>query len=549
MAQIKINRSQARINPIETPRVSGLAIDPNIMINYGNAIASVGKVVEDAKLKTQKTQDTNDARALFMEAQKSIMQSADTYKNTSNVADVDNFYDDVHLDKFKSILKPYNKEVQKLFATDLYKSTNDIGMKLFASALKEHGALTQNNIRKDIFKNNILGSHNNPYTRDKANKENKRIFEDPNTLRVFGISELTKLKNDSIIETKMMQYSNRIKNNPMDILELGEENIANDVASETLAKQIIQNAENTLISKSIQEDTINELNYKFTKDQRINNFSHVLQQLNKGDATISLDDVNDLYKKNALNSSQRDALYSLFTNPKKLSDQNVIDMIEGSMLIAESVEEIDVLHKQILSNPEYVASLGLTEFSAYNSLFEKYRNDQPAWTEYQNNLKLLEADLGKVTSGTVSFVQSALGGATTAAKKDEKLRINASGYYKKLVMNGATPADAYLNTTSKYLRGTNISSVKDFTNFSSIELKKPTQLEIDNPSLYTENRTNELAKLYKNGAIDINAFSNDIAALDSIEQLIELRISLKEDPFGFEAKDTTTEIPPMPGTG
>ena len=549
MAQIKINRSQARINPIETPRVSGLAIDPNIMVNYGNAIASVGKVVEDAKLKTQKTQDTNDARALFMEAQKSIMQSADTYKNTSNVADVDNFYNDVHLDKFKSILKPYNKEVQKLFATDLYKSTNDIGMKLFASALKEHGALTQNNIRKDIFKNNILGSHNNPYTRDKANKENKRIFEDPNTLRVFGISELTKLKNDSIIETKMMQYSNRIKNNPMDILELGEENIANDVASETLAKQIIQNAENTLISKSIQEDTINELNYKFTKDQRINNFSHVLQQLNKGDATISLDDVNDLYKKNALNSSQRDALYSLFTNPKKLSDQNVIDMIEGSMLIAESVEEIDVLHKQILSNPEYVASLGLTEFSAYNSLFEKYRNDQPAWTEYQNNLKLLEADLGKVTSGTVSFVQSALGGATTAAKKDEKLRINASGYYKKLVMNGATPADAYLNTTSKYLRGTNISSVKDFTNFSSIELKKPTQLEIDNPSLYTENRTNELAKLYKNGAIDINAFSNDIAALDSIEQLIELRISLKEDPFGFEAKDTTTEIPPMPGTG
>ena len=549
MAQIKINRSQARINPIETPRVSGLAIDPNIMINYGNAIASVGKVVEDAKLKTQKTQDTNDARALFMEAQKSIMQSADTYKNTSNVADVDNFYDDVHLDKFKSILKPYNKEVQKLFATDLYKSTNDIGMKLFASALKEHGALTQNNIRKDVFKNNILGSHNNPYTRDKANKENKRIFEDPNTLRVFGISELTKLKNDSIIETKMMQYSNRIKNNPIDILELGEENIANDVASETLAKQIIQNAENTLISKSIQEDTINELNYKFTKDQRINNFSHVLQQLNKGDATISLDDVNDLYKKNALNSSQRDALYSLFTNPKKLSDQNVIDMIEGSMLIAESVEEIDVLHKQILSNPEYVASLGLTEFSAYNSLFEKYRNDQPAWTEYQNNLKLLEADLGKVTSGTVSFVQSALGGATTAAKKDEKLRINASGYYKKLVMNGATPADAYLNTTSKYLRGTNISSVKDFTNFSSIELKKPTQLEIDNPSLYTENRTNELAKLYKNGAIDINAFSNDIAALDSIDQLIELRISLKEDPFGFEAKDTTTEIPPMPGTG
>ena len=546
MAVIKINRSQARINAINTPNVSGLAIDPNIMINYGNSIAQVGKVIEDARAKTQKTQDTNDARTLFMEAQKSIMSSSNKYLNSSNVADVDSFYNDVHIDKFKAILKPFNKEVQKLFTTELYKATNDTGMKLFASILKEHGAVTQDNIKKDIFKNNILGAHNSPLTRDKADKDNDRIFNDPNTLRVFGITELTKLKNNSIIETKMMQYSNNIKNNPMDILELGQDHIANDVASETLAKQIIQNAENTLISKSIQEDTINELNYKFSKDQRINNFSHVLQQLNKGDATISLDDVNDLYKKNALNSSQRDALYSLFTNPKKLSDQNVIDMIEGSMLIAESVEEIDELHKQILSNPEYVASLGLTEFTAYNSLFEKYRDDQPAYTEYQNNLKLLEADLGKVTSGTVSFVQSALGGTSTAAKKDEKLRINASGYYKKLVMNGSTPADAYLNTTQKYLRGNNISSVKDFTNFSSIELKKPTQLEIDNPSLYTENITKDLAKLYKDGAIDINAFSNDIAAIDSIEQLIELRKSLNEDPFGFETKDPATAIKPLP---
>ena len=36
-----------------------------------------------------------------------------------------------------------------------------------------------------------------------------------------------------------MQYSFKTKNNPFDILELGEENIANDVANETLAKQII----------------------------------------------------------------------------------------------------------------------------------------------------------------------------------------------------------------------------------------------------------------------------------------------------------------------
>ena len=100
MAIIKINRSQARINPIETPRVSGLAIDPNIMVNYGNAIASVGKVVEDAKAKTQKTQDTNDARELLNEAKKTVMLEANQYQKSTDVSVIDNFYDAVHAEKF-----------------------------------------------------------------------------------------------------------------------------------------------------------------------------------------------------------------------------------------------------------------------------------------------------------------------------------------------------------------------------------------------------------------------------------------------------------------
>ena len=59
-------------------------------------------------------------------------------------------------------------------------------MKLFASILKEHGSVTQENIKKDIFNNNLLAASNDPYKRFKANEENNRIFSDPNTLNVFG---------------------------------------------------------------------------------------------------------------------------------------------------------------------------------------------------------------------------------------------------------------------------------------------------------------------------------------------------------------------------
>ena len=552
MAQIKINRSSARVANIQTPNLSALRLDSNLALNYGAAIASVGKIIEDAKAKTQKTQDNNDARALFTEAQKTIIEEAAKYSQSSNVDDVNSFYQSVHLDKFKPLLKDYNEEVQTLFATSLYKMTNDTGMKLFATILKEHGAVTQENIKKDIFNNNLLAASNDPHTRWKANKENERIFSDPNTVAVFGVNGVEELKNSSILEIKLMQYSFKTKNNPTDILALGEKHIANDVANETLAKQIIQNAENTLIAQSLKEDKINEINLKADKEQKLNNFAYVLKKLNaqyflnSTDKDISLDDINDLYKKDQLNSSQRDALYNLFDNPNKLSEQNIVDMIEGSMLIAETVDEIDQLKEQILLDLDYVAGLGLKDFAKYNTLFEKYSKDQPAYTEYQNNLKLLEADLGKVTSGAFTSLEMLGLKTPTAIKANEKLRINAIDHYKDLIINGVSPADAYIQTTKSFLRGNTIPGVKDFTNISSIILTTPTDEEKKSPSLYIENKTNNLLELYKKGQIDIDRFSNDISALDSIQNLINLRIDLKVDPFGFDAEEKTTKPEKLP---
>ena len=218
-------------------------------------------------------------------------------------------------------------------------------------------------------------------------------------------------------------------------------------------------------------------------------------------------------------------------------------MIEGSMLIAETVEEIDTLSEQILSNPDYVAGLGITDFAKYNAIFEKYQKDLPAFTEYKTNLKLLEADLGKVTNN-IGYVESYLG--IKGVKPNEKLRINAVSYYDDLVMNGTSPADAYIQTTKSFLRGNNIPAVKNFTNLSAIILNEPTDLEKKNPSLYIENRTKELTELYKNGSIDINTFSNDLSAIDSIDELIKLRIDLNEDPFGFKAKEDDSKLPDVP---
>ena len=545
MAIIKINRSQARINPIETPRVSGLAIDPNIMVNYGNAIASVGKVVEDAKAKTQKTQDTNDARELLNEAKKTVMLEANQYQKSTDVSVIDNFYDAVHADKFKPLLKGYNKQVQNLFITELYKVTNKVGTDLFGSVLQEHGKLTINNKKKELFEYDVMASANDPRERDKADKLKKLFYNNPENISVFGENGLNELKEESTLRTLSLRYKLNTKNDPMSVLMLGQENIANDVANEGLAKQIYDNAGKALISKAVQERKIEDLQIKFNKDQKMSNFAYVISKFQSDTDSVTLDDINDLYKKDALNSSQRDALYNIYTKQTDLSDQNVIDIIEGALLIADSVEDIDILKEQVLMDRDYVLGLGITDFSKYETLFNKYQKNLPAFKEYQTNKKLLKADLGKIeaTGGSIlSFLE-----ASASAARDPKQTIIATDYYDALVMDGTTPADAYLQTTERFLRGSNISSIKDFTALSSIRLNEPTDDEVKNPSKYTENRTNELVALYKKGSIDITAFSNDLAALDSVAQLIKLRTDLGEtDVFGFGEATVKLEEKPKP---
>ena len=545
MAIIKINRSQARVNPAQTPNLSALSLDQNAMINYGNSIAQVGKVIDDARAKTKKTQDTNDARELLNEAKKTVMLEANKYQKSTDVSVVDNFYDAVHVDKFKPLLKGYNKQVQNLFITGLYKESNKVGTQLFGSVLQEHGKLTISNKKKELFEYDVMASANDPREREKANTLKTAFYNNPENKSVFGENGLNALKEESTLRTLSLRYKLNTKNDPLSVLMLGQENIENDVANEGLAKQIYDNAGKALISKAVEERKIEDLQIKFNKDQKMNNFAYVISKFQSDTDSVTLDDINDLYKKDALNSSQRDALYNIYTKETDLSDQNVIDIIEGALLIADRVEDIDTLKEQVLMDRDYVLGLGITDFSKYEALFNKYQKDFPAFQEYQTNKKLLNADLGKIETNAddiLSFLS-----ASASAAKDPKKTILAIDHYDNLVKDGVTPADAYLQTTERFLRGSNISSIKDFTTLASIQLNEPTDEEVKNPSKYTENRTNELVALYKDGAINITAFSNDLAALDSVAKLIKLRTDLGEtDVFGFGEATVALDEKPKP---
>ena len=104
MANIKIQRSERRVAPFDNTKISSAAL-PVFQIG---AIAESGfnaltKPIKDAIAKTKKTQDANDFRSLFQLAHKKIVLEADKYKNSSNIADLETFYESVKLNVFETL--------------------------------------------------------------------------------------------------------------------------------------------------------------------------------------------------------------------------------------------------------------------------------------------------------------------------------------------------------------------------------------------------------------------------------------------------------------
>ena len=85
MAVIKINRSQSKIANIQTPNVSALRLDSGLALAQGAAISSIGKIIEDTKAKTKKTDDKNELQRLITETLPEINNKASAYNKSTNI--------------------------------------------------------------------------------------------------------------------------------------------------------------------------------------------------------------------------------------------------------------------------------------------------------------------------------------------------------------------------------------------------------------------------------------------------------------------------------
>lgn len=520
MAVIKIQRSQSRVQVSKAENLSPLVLSQNLALQVSNAYSQLGEAIAKTAAKTKATEDKNTLRSLKITALPLLTEKKNKYIKSTDINDAQFFLEDLNIKNFETLLKGYNQEVKDGFQSHLLKFAETEFGQLYTTILTNHAQKSEDTLLDTIIELDKQEADSNPQKRNNANKEKSLIWTDATNIANLGELKLKQLKEESDLRTKKFQLALQTDNDPISILAMGKE--LRTEMGDTAANYILQNADNVLISNGIQNDRIEEINFKADQNQKLENYAHVIKKIKLDDTSISLDDINDLYKANQINSAQRNSLYKIYAGEIELSDDNVIDLINGAMAMADTIEEIDLLKKTILLSPDIIDQLNVGDAEKFIGIFEKYDQDLPGYKLWKSNRELIEADLGKIKSANIVLP----GGIVS--KKDEKLIANTLGYYDELVLSGVEPDEAYIRTINEKLKNDKLPSIYELTDVISIDLKPPTAVELENGKVYFENRRTEILEVWKKTG-DIKTFAEDISKIDNIEKLFIIRKDFYKD--------------------
>ena len=243
----------------------------------------------------------------------------------------------------------------------------------------------------------------------------------------------------------------------------------------------------------------------------------------------SIDDLHDMFKLDQINSTQYAVLLDFYSNPRKVSDQSVIEMINAQISLAEGTDDIDNLDKMVSLDIGTASKLGIKDISKYKKQFDLAKKNFPAFQEAKSFEEKLEINMGKINSvGTNPFAKN------KAQSQEEKLLEKAAvDYYKDLVYEkNVLASDAYVQTIERFTTDKTLPTIYNVATLSSIKLKVPKANELDAKKYFTDAR-NEIAQAYKDKRIDLQVYMEDLAAMDVIEDVFDVRMDV------FAHKDNT----------
>ena len=533
MARIKIQRSQRQIAPYKTPPLGAAslpALQIGAMVEQGfNALT---KPIANAAKLTKKEEDKNNFRKLKLGSHKQVSEALGKYSLTTDINELNNLFDDLNPKKFEKLLEGQNKEVKDLFTNYLYSTVDKNYDGLYSKIIGNHADQAYANDLDFLMEQERDEASDDPKTRTVASLNRQGWINDPANKRRYSPEKWKKTIEDSELRKLTFQLALKTKNDPFSVLELGED--LEKIIGTDAAKLIRKNAESAVISEYIEKRNFDEIKEKASVIQKVNNFAYVLNTLqNEDEKQFTIDEINDLFKSDQINSAQRNALYRAKLGDTVLSDVNILNLINGAMHSAEGVEDIDAIERTVLTSTELADKFEIKDLERFIKVFEKYKKDRPGFINYRETRKLLAADLGKVEITKQQFFS--IGPKPETAKKDEKAAILGLGYYDDLIRDGYTPEDAYAEVSRKYLDNFNLPDIYNIAVTRSIKLDPPSKEELkagkETAQTYFKKYRDEAAKVFEQ-TNDMATYVSDMSALDTIEDMFYIRKQR------FETSDT-----------
>ena len=535
MAILKVEQVKGQVNTGNVPRASGLALPLSLANQQAQGFKAFADGVTTLYAAQKKEEDLNEAQSIADELSIDLIKKYNKYKSGSNLElALEGFNNDVSYEKnFKDLGS--NKRVKK----EVRKYVNDFQRKysldLLGKVTENHQSITKARKTQTLNQmviDQVAGGKNGLL----AKKQYNNFWSDPLNLEYYGAEQLEKLKQEKdleIIELSLIEGGNRGQVNLLNNEQRKEITEALPLKSQ---KAVINKIRNGDISRTIKSEEDIIFAEKKDKQFKIETFTTALlaindARLNATDENISrnptLDDLYDLRQSGAINSSQYDQLLRFKANDKTLDDPAILQIVNASFALADSVEKIDSLQEDVNLNKDIMQGLTPKSIIKYNQLAEKYKKDTTFGTEDKKFRELLDIGSKRILKSNtkgLNLFQNAQSANYDYLVKAEA-RVNE---YDDLTLNkNFTPEQAYAEVIKK-LGKDELPELQDLEQPKSISINNFKKNFEAHPKDAFNDLRKAVALAFKDNK-DIETYKDDLRKIDVMEDTYDTRLIIMKD--------------------
>ena len=519
MAKIKISEVGIAPRTPNTPNVEGATIPLGIATQFGKAVGSLGKVIEDIAIENKAEEDANEASDIITGINQQITETKAKYKNSTKTSDVFAFGNDLDNLKFKAT----NKNVEKLVNKYIRQKKNSVGLQLGNEIITRSVEKSEFKKNNDLDNYIIQATSNNPVERITGNRNYQNFWKSADNKKFYGETKLAELKKEKDQLLLKNIYIKKIDNNDLDLTDPKVIEQINKDFGPVGAKGILQKARTKTISDVLISDQQQISEEKKNVETQLSNFAIIINGINnskidKDAKTPSLDQVYDLYQIGSLNTAQYNAILEFYNNEDKVSDPDMLDVINAQIIAAASVKDLDDIQAALNGDKGILDKVSPENVVEFNTIIERYRKDTGKFNDYKLYSEKLKVD--------VKDVGSLMGGPQAAVSKDKS--INALQEYNRFINQDYSPQDAYLKVISGFTEK-DLPKPEKLPMPATLNLTDMKQTINKNPDTAQEAFETKITEAYKKGTINIEEYKEGIKRLDFIFDVLSVRKQILGD--------------------